>query len=133
MFNFVSDIDGLSVEWENEMGRYWQSFSSEEEMREALRKNEEFNNLPENKALIEQMEEEDNLWRAKCTLEYDFGFDYFTENNIRMEFAPVVQYMKRYGQAAVDFIAKLVIEHNKRVLKTQYAPKPAMNTIADFL
>lgn len=133
MFTFVSDIEDLSVEWETDLGgKYWQTFSSQEEMSKALRENEEFNDRPENKILIDKMNEQDNLWLAKCTLEYDFGYEHYVLNNIRMEFAPVVKYMKRYGQAAVDFVANAIVAHNKRVLKTQHAPRPAMNTIGDF-
>lgn len=133
MFKFVSDIEDLSVEWETDLGgRYWQTFSSSEEMDKELRENEEFNERPENKVLIDQMNEHNNIWLAKCALEYDFGFDYYAENNIRMEFAPVVKYVKRYGQAAVNYVAGAIIAHNKRVLKTQFAPKPAMNYIGDF-
>ncbi|MEK6829799.1 MAG: hypothetical protein AABY15_06795 [Nanoarchaeota archaeon] len=132
MYKFVSDIEDLSVEWDGCYGKHWQTFASAEEMNEALRKNEEFNNLPENKKAIDELLSQENVWLAKCTLEYDFGFEHFIEKNIRMEVAPIIRYVKRYGEVAVAVITKMVTDHNKRVMKTQVVPKPATNCIGDF-
>lgn len=34
---YISDIDGLSVEWESDLGgRYWQSFANEADMQKAI-------------------------------------------------------------------------------------------------
>jgi hypothetical protein len=132
-YKFVSDIEDTSVEWESSYGKYWQTFETVELMQKALKENEAFNNLPENKAEIEAMEEANNVWLAKCDLEYYGGLEFFVENNMKMEFQRVIDSAKKYGSVAVEHISKIVINHNKNVLKTQFLPAPAVNKIGDFV
>jgi len=36
-----SDFDGLMIEWSGQMGRYWKSYGSEKEYKEAIQREEE--------------------------------------------------------------------------------------------
>ena len=139
---FVSDLDYMfnqatgkwdvpAVEWETPYGRFRERFESEEERSQALAENEAYNETPEVKAYIQEMDEAEDKWRAEAfTAEL---FEYALENNQAVSLSGAIRFAECFKPKVQVHIAKLVCLHNKHILKAKRVPAPAMNTIADFL
>lgn len=139
---FVSDLDYSlnkstgkydipAVQWENDFGTYWELYDSEEARDLALTQNEAYNNSPEVKAFLSSMQEEEDKHIAKmCTSEL---FDYALDSNSKVELMQAINFSYSLSNSVIQHISKLVCEHNKRVILTQFIPAPATNRIGDFL
>ena len=139
---FVSDLDYMfnqatgqwdvpAVEWETPYGRFRERFESEEARSQALAENKAYNESPEVKACIQEMEEAEDKWRAEAyTSEL---FEYALENNKTVALVDVIRFAECYSARMQKLIAGLVCTHNKLLLKAKRVPAPAMNTIADFM
>jgi len=139
---FVSDIDYSfnketgkydvpAVQWETDMGTFWERFDSEEARSQALAENQAYNESPEVKAYIQEMDEAEDKWAADAyTAEL---FDHALENNQTVALSNAIQFAECFRPAVKAHIAKLVCNHNKLMLRAKRVPSPAMNTIADFM
>jgi hypothetical protein len=139
---FVSDLDYMfnqatgqwdvpAVEWETPYGRFRERFESEEERSKALTENQAYNETPEVKAYIQEMDEAEDKWRAEVyTAEL---FDHALENNQTVSLSGAIRFAECYSARMQKLIAALVCTHNKLMLKAKRVPSPAMNTIADFM
>ncbi len=139
---FVSDIDYSfnketgkfdvpAVQWDTDMGTFWERFESEEARSKALAENQAYNDSSEVKAFIEAEELAEDKWRAEVyTAEL---FDHALENNQTVALSNAIHFAECYSARMQKFIAALVCTHNKLMLKAKRVPAPAMNTIADFM
>ena len=144
MFIFVSDIDYAynpvtkqhdipSVEWESEMGRWWQQFDSEEERSKALAENEAFNNRPENRDEIEAEQLADEIHMSNIIvgeyLEMALEYNERVQYNVALDIAVHYAIRNEVKQA----IAVLVIKHNKALIKASRPPKIATYCLGDAI
>lgn len=139
---FVSDLDYSfnkatgkydipAVEWETNYGTNWERFESEDARDLALRQNEAYNKLPEVQAFIKSEDEAEDKYMAKLyTAEL---FDFALENNSKVELMVAIDFANVYRSSMIMQVAKLVCQHNKQVILTQFVPAPATNRIGDFL
>jgi hypothetical protein len=139
---FVSDLDYSfnpengkydvpAVEWETPYGTFWERFESEEARSQALADNEAYNESPEVKAYIQEMDEAEDKWSAETyTAEL---FEYALENSQTVALRDAIQFSECFKPKVQAHIANLVCKHNKLMLKAKRVPAPAMNTIADFM
>ena len=141
---FLSDLDYAynpitekydipMVEWDVEFyGKYWESFESEEARSNALAENEAYNNTPEVKAYIEQCDIEtdkqiayyDTLDLFECKLE--------TLEKVELSHAISCVELSSVKPSTMFYVAKLVCQHNKQILKVKIPPKRATFTIGDL-
>lgn len=139
---FVSDLDYMfnqatgqwdvpAVEWQTPYGSFRERFESEEARSQALAENEAYNETPEVKAYIHEMDDAEDKWSAQAhTSEL---FEYALESNSKVSLRDAINFAECYSTRVKKYITVLVCKHNKLVLKTKFVPAPAMNTIADFM
>lgn len=133
-YEFLSDISEMSIEWDGCYGKHWVTYASVEAMDEAIRKNEEYNNLPEVSAVIEADANHSAIEMAKYDLnEY---LDYASESTHKLQYSAVLSYVNGWSGrnvAVQKLVAKTVCDWNKQIIKMKFVPKCATNTIGDFL
>lgn len=139
---FVSDLDYAfnqatgqwdipAVEWETPYGRFWERFESEEARSKALEENKAYNESPEVKAYIQEMDEAEDKWRADAYTSR--LFEYALENSKTVALRDAINFAEYTNANVKKFIAQLVCKHNKLMLKAKRVPAPAVNRIADFM
>ena len=139
---FVSDLDYAfnqatgqwdipAVEWETPYGRFWERFESEEARSKALEENKAYNESPEVKAYIQEMDEAEDKWRADSYTSR--LFEYALENSKTVALRDAINFAEYTNANVKKFIAQLVCKHNKLILKAKRVPAPAVNRIGDFL
>lgn len=139
---FVSDIDYSfnkatgnwdipAIEWETPYGRFWERFESEEARNKVLDENRAYNESPEVKAYIQEMNEAEDKWAANAYT--SILFDYALENNKTVALRDAINFAEYTNANVKKFITQLVCKHNKLMLKAKRVPAPATNTIADFM
>ena len=140
---FVSDLDYAfnpvtgefdipAVEWDGDYGKYWVRYESEEARTEALDKNKAYNNRPDVRAYIEECEAETDKQMAYYdTLDL---FEYKLETFEKVELSHAMAFLPpfRRKDKTILYVAKLVCEHNKRILKVKIPPKRATFTLGDL-
>lgn len=138
---FVSDLDYSynpktrkfdipSVEWDTDMGRFWESFDSEEARTKALDENQAYNEQPEVKAYIEAQEEAEDMWRADAYTEELFGWA--MEQGHTVALSDAIAFAQYCSDTMRKRIAQLVCLHNKLIMKARVQPTPATFTLGDL-
>lgn len=141
---FVSDLDYAynpitekfdipAVEWEEDCyDKYWERFESEEARDKALAENQAYNDTPEVKAYIEQCKAETDKQMAYYdTLDL---FEYKMETLEKVELSHAIRCLAQFRvkPSTILYVAKLVGEHNKQILKVKMPPKRATFAIGDL-
>lgn len=128
------EFDVPAVEWDDSWyGTYWVRYESEEARDEALRLNEEHNNLPEVRAQIEADRHAGDVWRAEQEVNY---FLEMHEYHVGWETVAFEHVLKccAYGDRRpfiVEVVAKLVTDFNKKIMKTHVSPSVATFTLGE--
>lgn len=119
-YKHLSDIEDLSVEWENDLGhRWWQCFTTAEEMNKVLRANEAYNNQPDVKAAIEADLKAQNEWLVEMQLEP--VLEQALIDNRVVDVTDIYESC-HWTAKELDHALNILAEHNKRVLATKDAP-----------
>ncbi len=133
-FNPVTgEFDIPAIEWDGDYGKRWSFYESEEARSEALAKNKAYNERPEVKAYIEECNAEtDRLMVYYDTL---YFFEGKMEAFEKVELAQAFEFIppfRRRKEKTLLYLAKLVCEHNKQILKVKLPPKRATFTLGDL-
>ena len=151
---YVSDLDyGFNhetgawdvpcVEWEDDYGKHWERFESEEARNEALAKNEAYNNQPHVKAQIEAERKASDVQHVMWDVEDLLDRQMELGNKVELSFAlglanlgsqHVLADWRRANQPHVmEAVARVVALHNKLVLKAKAEPKPTTFCLGDLM
>jgi hypothetical protein len=128
----TGEYDIPAVEWDGEYGKHWSYYESEEARTKALNENQAYNERPEVKAYIVELNDADNR-----EMVYYSTFDLFEhklETFEKVELSHALQFLApfRRKDKSLLYLAKLVCEHNKRILKVKTPPKRATFTLGDL-
>lgn len=126
----TGNFDVPAIEWESDMGTYWEYFESEEARSKALAENEAYNNQPNVKAYIQEMDEAEDKWRAEAYTS-DL-FEWAMEQGKTVELSQAIRFAEYTNARMKEFIAKLVCVHNKLIMKARVQPAPATFTLGDL-
>jgi len=134
MFNPITEkFDIPAVEWEEDYyGKYWVSYESEEARSKALAENQAYNETPEVKAYIDECDAAtDRQMVYYDTLDL---FEYKMETFEKVELSHALRFLPEFrrNDAGLLYLAKLVCEHNKQILKVKMPPKRATFTLGDL-
>jgi hypothetical protein len=126
----TGNYDLPSVEWSTDMGRFWESFATEELRTKALEENEAYNNQPEVKAFIEaERKAEDIGYATRWSAEL---FEYCMEKSQTVALKDVISFVGCFNKTTVEVLTKLTCQHNKLIMRARVQPVPATFTIGDL-
>lgn len=126
----TGNYDLPAVEWSTDMGRFWETFATEELRTKALEENEAYNNTPEVKAFIEaEKKAEDIGYATRWSSEL---FEHYMNNSQTVALRDVITFVGCVSKTTIETLAKLTCQHNKLIMKARVQPVQATFTIGDL-